>query len=282
MTAGLGAALALGSAYAAVGAAVAVVAAATRTLHLAVGQVLVAGVLVHLVLVSPLVGLAPLAALLIAVAVGALLSSALGPLVLDRLPTGAPTLVGLVVAAGVLDAAVARAVTARPVVARPLLDLPAVGGVEPRVVTAIALGLPIAVGCAALLAWTRWGRLVRLVGGAPAAAEALGRSPQVVRATALGLAGAVAVVAGLLAAPVVTVGTAQAGGLTVRAVAAATLLGVGGPVVAVVGGLLLGAAEVLGGSLWPAAGAEVAVAVVVVGALLARGDQQRRAWGRPW
>lgn len=282
MTASLGAALALGSAYAAVGAAVAVVAAATRTLHLAVGQVLVAGVLVHLVLVSPLVGLAPLAALLIAVAVGALLSSALGPLVLDRLPAGAPTLVGLVVAAGVLDAAVARAVTARPVVARPLLDLPAVGGVEPRVVTAIALGLPIAVGCAALLAWTRWGRLVRLVGGAPAAAEALGRSPQVVRATALALAGAVAVVAGLLAAPVVTVGTAQAGGLTVRAVAAATLLGVGGPVVAVVGGLLLGAAEVLGGSLWPAAGAEVAVAVVVVGALLVRGDQQRRAWGRPW
>lgn len=282
MSPSVGAALALGSAYAAVGAAVAVVAAATRTLHLAVGQVLVAGVLVHLVLVSPVVGLPVPLALLVAVAVGVVLSAALGPLVLDRLPAGAPALVGLIVAAGVLDAAVARAVTARPVVARPLLDLPAVAGVDPRVVTAVAIGLPVAAACALLLAGTRWGRLVRLVGGSPDAAEALGRSPAGIRASALGLAGAVAVTAGTLIAPIVTVGTAQAGGLTVRAVAAATLLGVGGPVVAVAGGLLLGATEVLGGALWPAAGAELAVAVLVVGALVARGDQQRRAWGRAW
>jgi branched-chain amino acid transport system permease protein len=282
MTASLGAALALGSAYAAVGAAVAIVAAATRTLHLAVGQVLVAGVLVHLVLVSPAVGMPAPIALLLAVTLGAALSAALGPLVLDRLPGGAPALVGLVVAAGVLDAVVARAVTARPVVARPLLDLPAVAGLDPRVVAAIVVGLPTALGGAALLARTRWGRLVRLVGGSPPAAEALGRSPGLVRASALGLAGAVAVVAGLLAAPLVTVGTAQAGGLTVRAVAAATLLGVGGPVVAVAGGLLLGVAEVAGGAIWPAAGAEVAIALLVVGALVARGDQQRRAWGRAW
>lgn len=282
MSPSLGAALALGSAYAAVGAAVAIVAAATRTLHLAVGQVLVAGVLVHLVLVSPVVGLPVGPALLVAVAVGAVLSAALGPLVIDPLPSGAPTLVGLVVAAGLLDAVVARAITARPVVARPLVDLPPVAGVDPPVVTAVALGLPLAIGCAVLLARTRWGRLVRLVGGSPPAAAALGRSPALVRATALALAGGVAVLAGMLAAPIVTIGTAQSGGLTVRAVAAATLLGVGGPVVAVVGGLLLGATEVLGGALWPAAGAEVAVAVLVVGALVARGDQQRRAWGRAW
>jgi branched-chain amino acid transport system permease protein len=278
----IGAAFALGSAYAAVGAAVAIVAAATRTLHLAVGQVLVAGVLIHLVLVSPIVGLPVGVALLAALAVGAVLSGALGPLVIDRLQPGAPTLVGLVVAAGLLDAVVARAITARPVVARPLLELPSVAGVDGSVVTAVALGVPLALGCAALLARTRWGRLVRLVGGSPPAAEALGRSPAVVRATALALGGAVAVIAGLLAAPIVTIGTAQAGGLTVRAVAAATLLGVGGPVVAVVGGLLLGATEVLGDALWPAAGAEVAVALLVVAALVIRGDQQRRAWGRAW
>jgi branched-chain amino acid transport system permease protein len=278
----LGAALALGCAYAAVGSAVAIVAAATRTLHLAVGQVLVAGVLVHLVLVSPAVGLPLMVALLVAVGVGAVVSASLGPLVIDRLPSGAPVLVGLVVAAGVIDAVAARAVTARPVVARPLLDLPTVAGLDPRVVTAVVLGLPIAAGCAALLRGTRWGRLVRLVGGSPPAVVALGRSPAAVRAGALGLAGSVAVVAGLLAAPLVTIGTAQAGGLTVRAVAAATLLGLGGPVAAVAGGLLLGATEVLGGALWPAAGAEVAVAVVVVGALVARGDQQRRSWGRAW
>jgi branched-subunit amino acid ABC-type transport system permease component len=282
VTPSVGAALALGSAYAAVGAAVAIVAAATRTLHLAVGQVLVAGVLVHLVLTSPAVGLPVYAALALAVLLGAALSAALGPLVVDRLPAGAPVLVGLVVAAGILDAVVARTVTARPVAADALVALPEVGGIDPRVVTAVAVGVPVAVACALLLRRTRWGRLVRLVGGSPPAAAALGRSPEVVRASALGLAGAVAVVAGLLAAPLVTVGTAQAGGLTVRAVAAATLLGTGGPVTAIAGGLVLGAAEVTGGALWPAAGAEVTVATVVVVALAVRGDQQRRAWGRPW
>jgi branched-chain amino acid transport system permease protein len=282
VTGSLGAALALGSAYAAVGAAVAIVAAATRTLHLAVGQVLVAGVLVQLVLTAPAIGVPALAALPVAIALGAALSAALGPLVLDRLPAGAPALVGLVVAAGLLDAVVARAVTARPVAAGPLLTLPTVPGADPRVVTAVAIGVPVAVGCALLLRGTRWGRLVRLVGGSPPAAAALGRSPALVRASALGLAGGVAVVAGLLAAPLVTLGTAQAGGLTVRAVAAATVLGTGGPVMAIAGGLLLGAAEVSGGALWPAAGAEVAVATVVVVALAVRGDQQRRAWGRAW
>jgi branched-chain amino acid transport system permease protein len=282
VTGSLGAALALGSAYAAVGAAVAIVAAATRTLHLAVGQVLVAGVLVQLVLTAPAIGVPALAALPVAIALGAALSAALGPLVLDRLPAGAPALVGLVVAAGLLDAVVARAVTARPVAAGPLLTLPTVPGADPRVVTAVAIGVPVAVGCALLLRGTRWGRLVRLVGGSPPAAAALGRSPALVRASALGLAGGVAVVAGLLAAPLVTLGTAQVGGLTVRAVAAATVLGTGRPVMAIAGGLLLGAAEVSGGALWPAAGAEVAVATVVVVALAVRGDQQRRAWGRAW
>ncbi len=282
MSYAIAAALALGSAYAAVGASVAIVAAATRTVHLAVGPILVTGVLVHLVLTSPAVGFTVPVALLIAVTVGVLLSAALGPLVLDRLPAGAPALIGLVVAAGVIDAVVARSLTARPVIADTLVPAPDVAGVDPAVVAALLVGVPLALGCAALLTSTRWGRLVRIVGGAPDAAIALGRSPVGVRASALGLAGGVAVLAGLLAAPLVTIGTAQAGGLTVRAVAAATLLGTGGPLAALAGGFALGAAEVLGGSLWPAAGAEVVVAGVVVAALLVRGDQQRRSWGRPW
>lgn len=275
-------ALALASAYAATGAAVTLVTVATRTLHLAVGQVLVTGVLVHLILASPAVGLPLLAALVIAVAVGATVSAVLGPVVLDRLPGGAPALVGLVVAAGILDALLVRTLTARPVVARPLVDLAAVGPVPGATVTALALGVPMALGCALLLARTRTGRAIRLVGGAPEAAAAVGRSPARVRAVALGLAGAVAVVAGLLAAPVVTISTANAGGLTVRAVAAGALLGGGRPARALVGGLLLGSAEVIGASWWPAAGAEVVVATVVVAALAWRGDVQRRAWGRAW
>lgn len=278
----VGAALALGSAYAAVGAAVAVVATATRTLHLAVGQVLVAGVLAHLVLASPAVGWPVGAALLVALLVGAALSASLGPLVVDRLPEGLPVLTGLVVAAGVLDTLLARGLTARPVAARPLLDLPAVGPVDPGLTTAVAIGVPLVGLLALLLRVTRWGRAIRLVGGSPAAAAAAGVDPARTRAGALALGGAVAVVAGLLAAPLVTVGTAQAAGLTVRAVAAAALLGRGGPAAALAGGLLLGAAEVAGGTAWPAAGAELAVAAAVVLVLGLRGGAHLRAWGRAW
>lgn len=286
MSAGLptlvGAAVALGAAYGAVGAAVSLVAVATRTLHLAVGQLAVAGVLVHLLLTSPVVGVPVVLALPLAILVGAALSAALGPVVLDRVPGGATALVGLVVAAGLLELLVVRTVTARPVATSPLLDLPAAGPLPGATVVALVIGVPLAGAASLVLHRTRAGRAVRLVGGAPAAAAAVGRDPVRVRAAALAGAGAVAVVAGLLAAPVVTLGTAQAAGLTVRAVAAGVLFGTTRPGRAVAGGLLLGAAEVAGGAWWPAAGAELAVAAVVVAVLVARGDGSRTAWGRAW
>jgi ABC-type uncharacterized transport system permease subunit len=134
-----------------------------------------------------------------------------------------------VVAAGVLDAGLARGVTARTFRPDPLLDLPALGPLDPAVTTALALGVPAVAVLALLLARTRWGRRVRLVGGSTAAAERAGVSPPRVRAQALAVGGAATVLAGLLIAPVVFVGTGQAAGLTVRGVAAAALLGTGGP-----------------------------------------------------
>lgn len=283
------AAIAVGAAYGAVGASVAVVAVATRTLHLAVGQILVAGVLVHLLLTSPVVGVPAPLALLAALAVGALLSAALGPLVLDRLTDarsevgeGPLPLLGLVVAAGLLEVAVVRTVGARPLTASPLLDLPALGPLPGATVVALAVGVPLVLLAGAAVGRGRTGATVRVTGGAPTAAAAAGRDPAWVRAAALAGAGAVAVVAGLLAAPLVTTGTAQATGLTVRAVAAALLLGGGRPARALPAGMLLGAAEVAGATWWPAAGAEVVVAAVVVLTLVVRGDDQRRAWGRAW
>jgi branched-subunit amino acid ABC-type transport system permease component len=88
VTAAIGTALASGTAYALIGAGVAVVATATRTLHLAVGQVLVAGVLAQLVLGSAASPVPLLVAGLLAVLLGALLSAALEPLVLTPLPEG--------------------------------------------------------------------------------------------------------------------------------------------------------------------------------------------------
>jgi branched-chain amino acid transport system permease protein len=282
LAAALPAALALGATYAVIGAAVAVVAVATRTLHLAVGQVLVAGVLVALVLGSPVTGLPAAVVLAVAILAGAVLSGALGPLVLDRLPDGLPWLLGLVVVAGTVDAALARGVTAATFRPAPLLPLPGVAGIAPEVVTAIVVGTALAAGLAALLHRSRWGRRVRLVGGSWTAAARAGVEPRVVRAQALALGGGAAVVAGLLAAPIAFVGTGQATGFTVRGVAAAAIVGRGGPAWALLGGPLLGLAEVLGASWWPAAGGEVAVALTVVGVLGWRGGEHLRAWGRTW
>ena len=282
MTTTVVAGLGLGATYAVVGAAVSVVAVATRALHLAVGQILVAGVLVALVLGSAAVGVPGPLAVLAAMAAGAALSAVLGPLLLDRLPSGLPWLLALVVAAGTLDALLARTVTAAVFRPEPVLPLPSVGEVPGPVVTALVLGVAGALALAVALARTRWGRRVRLVGGSVAAASRAGVAPALVRAQALAVGGAAAVLAGLLAAPVAFVSTGQAAGFTVRGIAAAALVGSGGPAWALAGGLLLGLAEATGSGLWPAAGGEVAVAAVIVGVLAARGGEHLRAWGRAW
>jgi branched-chain amino acid transport system permease protein len=282
VSAAIGAALALGLTYALLGAAVAIVAIATRTLHLAVGQVLVAGLLTALVVASPVLGVPRAVAIGAAVLLGAALSASLGPLVLDRLPAGLAGLLGLVVAAGTLDALLARTLTAGTFRPAPVVVLPVVGDLDPGVVAAVVIG-PAAVGVIVwLLASTRWGRRVRLVGGSATAAARAGVDPVRVRAQALALGGAAAVVAGLLAAPISFVGTGQATGFTVRGIAAAALLGRGGPLAAVAGGLLLGSAEVAGATLWPGAGGELAIALVVATVLATRGGDHLRAWGRAW
>lgn len=283
----LGAAITSGIGYALVGVAVVAVARATRTLHLAVGAVLVLGVVAWLVLDA--VGVPSAPALLAAVALGAAVSASLEPLLLRPLRTAEDallTLVGLAVAAALIETAAGRWLTTRSVRPDPLVGSGAtveLAGVAlpGGTLAAVVVGLPAVVGLAGAIAATRWGRRVRVVGASPAAAELAGCSPGRVRAGALAVSGAAAVVAGALLAPLTSIGVGQAGGLTVRAVAAAVLLGFGGPGRAVVGGLLLGAAEAAGQAVWPAAGGTVAVALTVVGVLAVRG-RPVRAWGRPW
>lgn len=283
----LTAAVALGAVTALLGAAVAVVGLATRTLHLAVGEVLVVGVLLELVLaVDTVTGIPTGVAVLAAVALGAALSAALGPLVIDRLDDGLPRLVGLAVAAGVIQAAASRWLGTRTLRPEAILALPDVTiagvGIDGPVLLAIVVGLPGALALAAVVRSTRWGRRVRIVGSSPRAAALGGTSPVRTRAGALALGGAVAVVAGLLVAPITFVGVGQGAAFTVRGVAAATLLGRGGPAAAIPAGLLLGVAEAFGQQIWPAAGAEVALAIVIVAVLVGRGSEHRRAWGRAW
>lgn len=282
MTPLLSPALTLAVTYAVLGASVAVVLAATRRLHLALGQILVAGVLLAAVASSPSTGWPVWSGPAVAVVLGALLSAALGPLLLDRSTDPLLVLVGLVVVAGTIDAALARGLTAATFRPDPLLRLPGVAGLDPAVTTAVLVGLPLVLGLAGALTSTRWGRRVRIIGGSPAAAVRLGLAGTRLRAEALAVAGAATVVAGLLAAPLATVGTGQAAGFTVRGVAAAALLGRGGPLWAVAGGAVLAVAEVVGTSAWPAAGGDVAVGVVVIAGLWLRGSSRSRGWERAW
>lgn len=284
----LAAALTLGVGYALVGVAVVAVVRATRALHLAVGPVLVLGVVVTLVAGS--LGLGAWPALLAAMVVCAVVSAVIEPLVLRPLRPSDDvllTLVGLAVAAAIVETAAGRWLTAESVRPDPLIGgagMVELGGLTlPAGTTAaVALGLPAAALLALAVASTRWGRRLRIVGSSPRAAELAGIAPGRVRVSALAVSGAVAAFAGALLAPISSVGVGQGGGLTVRGVAAAVLLGFGGPVGAVLGGLGLGAVEAVAQGLWPAAGGAVAVAAVVVGVLAVRGGERSRPWERRW
>lgn len=274
MTEVLATALALGVVYGLVGAAVATVASATRTLHLAVGAVLVSGVVARGAVVG--IGLPDVLAIPAALLLGSALSAVLEPLVLRPLRSQLARLVGLAVAAAVLEAATARIFGSRALAPPPLLP-----GADP-VATALLLGVPLVLLLALVVQRTRWGRRLRLVGGSSGAAVRAGIHPGRTRTSALAVAGIVAVAAGLLVAPIVFVGAGQGAGLTLRAVAAALLLGRRAPLWAVPGGLALGLVEAVvlrvGAGPWP----EIAVAALVVTVLAVRGHDEERSWGRAW
>ena len=277
--------LALGAAYALVGASVAVVGAATRTIHLAIGEILVVGVLTRLYLEAA--GVPVALAVAGGVAAGALLSASLEPLVLARLRPGIAWLVGLAVAAAVIQTTASRLLASRSFRPRPLVETDvsvALGSIhlDAPVLTALALGVPGALVIAVLVRMSGWGRRVRLVGGSSEAASAAGVSPGMVRAGALAASGAAAVLAGLLVAPITFVGLGQGASFTIRAAAAAALLGRGGPAWALAGGAVVGMTEAAAQSRWPQFGGDVAIGMVLVAVLAARGGDRLRAWGRPW
>lgn len=280
--------LALGVTYGLLGAAVSVVWVATRTLHLAIGPIVVAGVLVRLFLdVDLVLGLPAVVPVAVGIAAAAGVSAVLEPLVLRSLREGVAWLVGLAVTGVVLETAVGRLLGARTYRPQPLIggtgEVRIAGStVAEPVVVAIAIGVPLV----AVLAWSvhrsRWGRALRLVGGSPEAAALLGVSPRRTRAAALAVAGGTGALAGLLVAPVSTVGVTQGVSLTLRAVAAAALLGIAGPYRALAAGVVLGLVEAFAQQVAPALPGDVAVGLLVVLALTVAGDPSRRGWGRAW
>jgi branched-chain amino acid transport system permease protein len=274
----LTAGIAVGVCYAVIASAVTIAAVATRTLHLAIGTVAAAGLVVTLgASVSEVTGIPAPVGLLVGMAVGGLLSAGVYLAAAWRRADPTTVLVGIVVAAALVDAALAALGSGRSVRPDPLIA----SDVLPPTAVAVGIGLLVAVGLQALLRATRFGRRLRIAGASVPTAERLGIRVTGIRVAAFGIAGAAATLAAVLAAPILTFGPAQAAALTVRGVAAAAIA-TGGPVGAIVGGVGLGIAEVLGQRLWPAAGGPTVVTVVVIGILVVRGAEAARQWGRSW
>jgi len=277
--------IAVGLATGLVAAGAALVARATRTLHLAVGSIVVTGLLVHLTLSAPPINAPLVVALGVGCLVAALLSAALEPLVLTPLRTAVGRLLGLAAAGAIVAALTGRVLGARTIRPAPLVTVDGfeVAGVtvDPAVVAALVIGLPGALLLASASERTRWGRQIRLVGSSPAAAARIGISPGWVRAGALAVSGVVGVIAMAAAAPITFAGLPQAAGLTLAA-AAIVVLAEDRPSRAVGVGIVLGVIEALGQSAWPAAGGEVVTGLVVLAALVVRGGEHMRSWGRAW
>lgn len=272
--------LTLGVAYALVGAAVATVATSARTLHLAIGPVLVAGTIVALALRAAVAGPAGVVLGVAAALAVSVLLSLTCELVFARTDDPFVRVVGVVVVAGLTSAAAARtlgAVTVRP---DPVLGL-AVGGLPLGVVDALALAVPAIVVLHLARARTPWGHRLQLVGGSAEAARRAGTSPGLVRAGALVASGVAALAAGLLVAPVTAIGLGSGPGLSVRAVAVGAV-GVRGPWAVLPAALVLGTVEAIGQGVAPSVGGDLATVGLIVVVAVVRGPEARRAWGRLW
>ncbi len=131
------------------------------------------------------------------------------------------------------------------------------------VASAVALGVG---GCLILIfRWTRTGREWRAYADDPLAAEMLGVSPAATTARAFVLSGALAGVAGAtMTATYGAVGYARSATLTLKALAAAIVGGIGSLPGAFLGGLIIGGAEAGWSAVFPIDDRDLAVYALLV------------------
>ena len=167
-----------------------------------------------------------------------------------------------------------------------LLRLPGGSAVEVRALCVLALGLVAGLLAEAVLARSRFGRSLRAVADDPVGAALCGVSARRVVLGAFLLAGALAGLAGLLAAPGRALSVDSGALLGLAAAAAALLGGIGSARGALAGGLAVGVVQALAGYTFGAGFYDLAplallVAVLVVRPPVGRTRLAGRAPGRP-
>ncbi len=135
----------------------------------------------------------------------------------------------------------------------------------PMTFVASAVALGIGLGLVLIFRWTRMGREWRAYADDPLAAEMMGISPSAVTARAFALSGALAGVAGAtMTAAYGAVGYGLSATLTLKALAAAIVGGIGSLPGAFVGGLVVGAFEAGWSALFPIDDRDLAVYALLV------------------
>jgi branched-chain amino acid transport system permease protein len=136
---------------------------------------------------------------------------------------------------------------------------------SPMTFVSSGVALAVAVALVALFRGTRAGREWRAFADDPLAAEMLGVSPAVTVARAFALSGALAGLAGaIMTAAFGAVGYALSASLTLKALAAAVVGGIGSLPGAFLGGLLIGALETGWSAAFPIDDRDIAVYAVLI------------------
>ena len=136
---------------------------------------------------------------------------------------------------------------------------------SPMTFVASGVALFVALALVVLFRWTRAGREWRAYADDPLAAELMGVSPAATAARAFAISGALAGLAGaIMTAAFGAVGYALSATLTLKALAAAIVGGIGSLPGAFLGGLLIGAVEAAWSAVFPIDDRDIAVYALLI------------------
>ncbi|MHB8719328.1 MAG: ABC transporter permease subunit [Candidatus Dormibacteria bacterium] len=256
--------LATAGIYAMVGIGIYIAHSGTRVLHLAIGEVAMAGALVAAGLATawPLVVAVPAG---LAVAAG--LSASAERLLVAPLARRVELAAILLIAAAVVLREVLRGLYSRgaypfPSVAGTLS--PGGGVLRVSDVVTVAAALAVAAGGNFVLRRTSWGAALRATAASPGAAAMIGVDTATVRTAAFAAGGALAAAAALLAADRLPLAATAGVPLALRGIAAAVAGRLRSPWTVCLGALAIGAVEVVSTYFLGAGGQVVADAVALL------------------